>query len=145
MPQRCTVCDHPHRGEIDLALVGDRAAKRRIASQHGLTERAVRNHKANHLHQTLAKSQDAQEVAQADDLLRQMRALQAKTLSILLRADRTGDLRTALAAIREARGNLELLASLVGELDERPEVNILLSTDWSATRTALMEALAPFP
>ncbi len=44
---------------------------------------------------TLAKATEAQEVSRADDLLRQARAL-------LLRADRSSDLRTALAAVREA-------------------------------------------
>jgi hypothetical protein len=42
--------------------------------------------------------------------------LQNRALSILDRADESGDLRTALSAIREARSNLELLAKLLGEL-----------------------------
>ena len=62
-------------------------------------------------------------------MLRQVRALQSKTLSILLQAEGAGDLRTALAAIREARGNVELLAKLSGELDERPVVNLDLSPE----------------
>ncbi len=44
---------------------------------------------------TLAKATQAQEVSRADDLLAQARAL-------LLRADRSSDLRTALLAVREA-------------------------------------------
>ena len=37
--------------------------------------------------------------------------------AILARAERSGDLRTAFSAIREARGNLELLAELLGRLN----------------------------
>jgi len=44
-------------------------------------------------------------------------------------------LRTALSGIREARGNVELLAKLRGELDERPVVNILVAPQWIALRT----------
>ena len=48
-------------------------------------------------------------MAAADDLLGQVRALRSKAMSILLAAERQGDLRTALAGIREARACLELL------------------------------------
>jgi len=44
---------------------------------------------------TLVKAAQAQEASRADDLLAQARAL-------LLRADRSSDLRTALLAVREA-------------------------------------------
>jgi hypothetical protein len=87
----------------------------------------------------------AAEVAQADDLLDQVWDLQRRALDILDRAEETRELRTALSAIREARGNLELLAKLLGELDERPTVNILVSAEWVPVRAAMMEALDPYP
>ena len=59
---------------------------------------------------TLAKAAQAQEVSRADDLLAQARALQSETLSLLLRADRASDLRSALECVREARSNVELLS-----------------------------------
>ncbi len=40
----------------------------------------------------------------------------AKTLSLLLRADRSSDLRTALSCVREARSNVELLAVTMRQL-----------------------------
>jgi hypothetical protein len=43
---------------------------------------------------------------------------------------------------------VELLAKLSGELDERPQVNILnvaASPEWLATQAAMLQALAPFP
>ena len=59
---------------------------------------------------TLAKAAQAQEVSRADDLLAQARALQSETLSLLLRADRASDLRSALECVREARSTVEELA-----------------------------------
>jgi hypothetical protein len=109
VPRSCTVCEHPEREAIDHALVGD-SSNLSVSSLFGVSESAVRRHKANHLPAALAKAQDAEEASRADDLLRQVRALQSKTLSILLAAEGAGDLRTALGAIREARGNVELLA-----------------------------------
>jgi hypothetical protein len=60
-------------------------------------------------------------------------------------AETTRQHRTALSAIREARSNLELLAKLLGEPDERPVTNVLVSAEWVSVRTAMMEALDPYP
>jgi hypothetical protein len=86
-------------------------------------------HESGAIPSFLAKAQEAREVAKADDLLSDVRGLQERALGILDKAEDAGDRRTALGAIREARGNLELLAKLLGELDERP-VNVLLSPEW---------------
>ena len=101
-------------------------------------------HKANHLPAKLVLATAAEEVAQADDLLDQVRDLQGRAYAILNRAEKTGELKTALSAIREARGNLELLAKLLGELDERPVVNLNLSPEWLELRTVIVGALEPY-
>jgi hypothetical protein len=115
MPRNCTVCEHPQRVEIDRALVGD-ASNRSLASLYDVSEAAVRRHKANHFPTKLAKAHEAEEIAQADDLLAEVRALQQRTLAILEAAEESQQHRTALAAIREARSNLEMQTKLVGEL-----------------------------
>ena len=144
MPRRCTVCDHPERRGIDEALVSG-VPYRSVAKRFGLSESAVYRHKTEHLPARLLKARGAKEVAQADGLLEQVRNLQTHALDILERAEKVGDLRTALAAISQARGNLELLGKLAGELDERPVVNVLVSGEWVAIRTAMLETLAPYP
>jgi hypothetical protein len=90
-------------------------------------------------------AQAAEEVAQADSLLEQVRDLQSRAYGILDKAEAADDLRTALGAIREARGNLELLAKLLGELDERPTLNVTVSPEWLELRTVIVGALEPHP
>jgi len=53
---------------------------------------------------------DAADVARGDDLLARVRDLEDRALRILDRAERAGELRTALHAIREARSTIQLLA-----------------------------------
>src|SRR5215212_11234385 len=144
MPRTCTICEHPQRGEIDEALVGG-ASNRSAASLYDVSEAAVRRHKGNHLPAKLVMAKAAEEVAEADSLLEQVRDLQYKALGILNKAEEAGELRTALGAIREARGNLELLAKLLGELDERPQVNVLVSPQWLELRAVVVSALGPHP
>jgi transposase-like protein len=144
MPRRCTVCDHLERHGIDEALVTG-APYRSVAKRFGLSESAVYRHKTDHLPAHLLKAREAEEAAQADDLLEQVRNLQAHALDILERTEKVGDLRTALAAISQARGNLELLGKLAGELDERPVVNLNVSSEWLELRALIVTALQPHP
>ena len=105
----------------------------------------VRRHKGKHLPAKLVMAQAAEEVAEADTLLGQVKGLQARAYAVLDKAEEAGELRTALSAIREARGNLELLAKLLGELDERPVVNLNVSPEWLELRAVIVTALEPHP
>jgi hypothetical protein len=143
MPRTCTICSHAERAAIEAAIVAG-TSNRVISRQFHVSHDAVRRHKADHLPARLAEAHEAREVSQADELLKQVRALQASALRILIRAEREDDRRSALAAIREARSNLELLAKLLGELSAAPQVNILLAPEWVTVRAAIMDALAPY-
>jgi hypothetical protein len=145
VPRKCTVCTHPDRGAIDEALVGATALSALSAKYRDISEDALGRHKANHLPAKLVMAAAAEEAAQADNLLDQVRDLQGRAYGILDKAESAGDLRTALGAIREARGNLELLAKLLGELDERPVVNLTLSPEWLELRAMIVGALEPHP
>jgi len=144
MPRRCTVCDHPKRHSIGETLVSG-APYRSVAKRFGLSESAVYRHKVEHLSTHLLKAKEVEETTRADDLLEQVKDLQVHALDILERAEKTGDLRTALAAISQARGNLELLGKLAGELDERPIVNLNVSPEWLELRAVIVGALEPHP
>lgn len=129
---------------IDAALLR-RGSNRDVAGRFGLTKSAVDRHRKEHIPAALAKARDAAEVADADDLLRQAGALRAKAISLLMRAEQEGDLRTALAGVREARGCLELMAKLLGELKDGPTVNVTLAPAWIEVRAAIVAVLAPYP
>lgn len=144
MARTCTVCRHPDRPAIDQALVSHRPF-RDIAGRFGVSKSAAVRHHDDHLPDTLAKARAAAEAARADDLLEQVQALRAKSLQLMLSAERAGDLRTALAGVREARACLELLAELGQQLDRRPTVNLLIAPEWLQARSALIDALQPYP
>jgi hypothetical protein len=144
VPRSCTVCEHPEREAIDRGLVGG-ASNRSVASLYDVSEASVRRHKGNHLPAKLVMAEQAAEVTEASNLLSQVQDLQGRALAILDKAEGTGNLRTALGAIREARSNLELLAKLLGELDERPVVNLHLSPEWLELRAVIVGALEPHP
>ena len=144
MPRSCTVCSLPRREAIDRALVGG-ASNRSVASLYDVSEAAVRRHRTNHLPARMVMAEKAAELVEADNLLDQVGDLQRRALGILDRAEEAGELKTALSAIREARGNLELLAKLLGELDERPVMNLNISPEWLQLRAVIVGALERHP
>jgi hypothetical protein len=82
---------------------------------------------------------------QADDLLSQVRTLQERAIRLLDASEGAGNYRAAIMGIREARGCLELLAKLQGQLDDRPVVNVLISPQWVQLRTVILSTHAAYP
>ncbi len=147
MPRTCTICNHPKRAAIEAALVAG-TSNRDITRQFGVEKDAVWRHRQTHLPATLLKAHKAREIARADTLLDRIETLYAKVEQVLQRAEaeRTarGDMRI-LAAVREGRETAELLAKLAGQLREGATVNVLVAPGWVTVRTAVVEALVPFP
>ncbi len=142
MPRTCSICSHAEKDVIEEALVAGESTGKLAGRYRTIHERALRRHRDNHLPAKLVLAHEAEEVATADNLLEKVQDLQSRTLAILDKAEAAGDLRTALGAIREARGNVELLAKLLGELDERPQVNVIMIAP--EVRDAIVRALTPY-
>ena len=142
MPRTCTICTHESRPKIDQALVARRPF-RAIAGQYGVSKSALVRHHDDHLPTALVKAQAATEAAQADALLAQVVDLRDKALDVLDTAQESADLRAAIGAIREARGCVELLAKLAGQLKDAPTVNILVSSEWQGLQAVILQALEP--
>ena len=144
MPRVCLTCRHPEREAIDQAVLGGRADLE-IAAEYGVSSHSIRRHRLAHIAQLMARAIEVRDSVNGSLLLAQVHALHDKALALLAKAEAAGDYRGALQGIREARGCIELLARLLGELDESPKVAILLSPEWATVRALLMTALAPFP
>jgi hypothetical protein len=144
MPRSCTVCGHAARTAIDKALAGG-ASNRSLASLYDVSEAAVRRHRANHLPALVARAQEAEDVREALDVVKQLKAINAASLHILKEARERGKQATALAAIDRIHRQIELQAKLLGELDDRPQVNVLVSPQWLELRTTIITALERHP
>jgi hypothetical protein len=144
MPRSCTICAHPNRDEIDQALVSG-AAFPGLVAEYRVSKDALSRHRAGHIAPVLVKAQEAADAARGESLLDQLRELQRRTLGLLDQAEAAGKLTPAVLAVGQARGNLELMAKLLHELDERPIINLLIAPEWLTVRAALVEALRPYP
>ena len=115
MPRTCTICANPDIQGIDQALVAG-TPYRAVAERFEISPPSLYRHQQGHLPATLLKARGVPEVAHADGLIAQLQSLQQKALEILNRAEGSGDLRSALSALRELRGTVELTARLSGQM-----------------------------
>jgi serine phosphatase RsbU (regulator of sigma subunit) len=138
------ICQHPDRESIDKALARQ-TSNRELARVYSLSEASIRRHKANHLPARVARAQEAEDVREALDVVRQLKAINAASLHILKEAREQGKQGTALAAIDRIHKQIELQAKLLGELDDRPQVNVLVSPQWLELRTTIITALDHHP
>src|SRR5664279_248237 len=116
MPRLCTVC---HSGEnreaIDSALCLGQPF-RSIARQFGVSAPALARHKAGHLSPAVAVVAAERAVSSARSALQRIESLAAKVEAAMDRAEKGGQSSVFLAAARELRSSVELLAKLSGEL-----------------------------
>lgn len=145
MPQRCTVCAHPERRAIDKALAIGQETVRDIAGRTGLSRMALWRHKDDHLPARLAKAQEATDVRAALDVVQQLKAINAASLEVLAQAREQKRGGLVLFAVDRIQKQIELQAKLLGELDDRPTINVLVAPEWLTLRAALFQALSPYP
>lgn len=144
---KCSVCRHPERDTLERELIAG-LTLRDAADKYALGKDALGRHKRNHLSKALKAVQERREMAGAQKAVDRAEELYVKASAILEGAEQEGQGALALSAIKELRATVELLAKLTGELDERPQVNVLnvsSSPEWLAIQQAMLESLAPFP
>ncbi len=152
MGRKCTVCSLPNRDEIDNLLASHALSFRAISRQYELSKDAVRRHvrglgaeEESHIAKRLRQAYDDEEFRHALDLVRQFKAINAAALAILREARQQQRPTTALQAIDWVQRQLELQLKVAGDLDERPQINILMHPEYIEARTLIVRALEPFP
>jgi hypothetical protein len=146
VPRACTVCMSPDRDAVDAAIV-ERVPFRTIAHRFAVTRDAAMRHRA-HVSASLMAVQRRRDTRNGETLADRIESLYTRASAILDAAETEGRSTVALAAVRELRAIVELLGKLTGEIDDRPQmnvVNVLASPDWIAIRSTVLDALTPFP
>ena len=143
MSRNCTICTHDEAHAINVALV-HRDPYRHVASGYEVSTGDLQRHAREHLPELLVKAKDAVEVAEADSLLDRVEGLYKRTEAILEAAEGNSEWGTALQAIRECRGNLQLLGRVTKELQDAPTLHLHLNPEWLELRAVIVDVLEPY-
>jgi hypothetical protein len=147
MARACSICLHASREGIDQALVAGRSY-RDVARQYGGTKDSMSRHHKGHLSPAMVRVAQRREERGAQTALARLEHIYEKANRVLDAAEEAGSTGIQLAAIRELRSTIELLAKVSGEL--KPEggavtVNILQSPEIQRYIVVIREVLADQP
>ena len=149
------MCLHPEKLAIEKALVALEPL-RDIAARFSISMSAVARHKGKHLLPQLAKirqsavhpemteialeqkAREADEVRQALDVLKQLKAINAACLEVLTKARASGTDAPLLRAVDRIHRQIELQSRLLSKLQETPPVDIVVSPEWQRIRHLLL-------
>jgi hypothetical protein len=109
----CTICSAAQRQAIEAELVTGCAVSA-IARKFAVSRDSLTRHKAKCVREVVEKQMENL----ATSLVEELSGLHAITRNLLESARQAEDTRTALAAVRESRENLTLLARLTGQFDQ---------------------------
>lgn len=143
MARTCSVCVHEAGWQIDLELVR-RVSYRKISEHFKISQAALSRHAQEHLPAKLLAAQDAEEVADADLLKRELEAEKTDIARLKTKAEDAADYKTALQACDKALKALELQAKLAQLINDAPTINLYLSTEWLELRAVIVGALQPY-
>lgn len=146
MTQTCRTCRHPKREKIEAAILAGQTI-RGTALAFDLTPSSVDRHARHCIKRDISVSRKRKMVSDGDSILDKVGKLEAEARRLKAKAEKKGDIRTALSAVRELTRICELMAKLHGELKDGPTVNVAIvqSLEWQQLRTRIVSALAPHP
>jgi hypothetical protein len=158
MGRRCSICDHPNRPEIELA-VSRRVGVRQIAQKWGVSMWAISRHALNHLppqvRSALAATGlpspldlDALRKSESEGLLQTLVNQRARLFRLLDAAEEVCDLKAATSVHGRITDNVALVAKLLGEITTHSQTTVnqlVVSPEYLTLRSKLLVALAPFP
>jgi len=152
MPKPCSICTHKKLQEINAELAIE-TPYREISRKFKVSKSALNRHR-QHLPVPLLEAAQRLKVEEAaaattgdPDVLTQVKDLNKRATRILTDCETDKDRHHEIAAMREARGLLELQGKLMGAFSPDPpvQVTIINNPQWMAIRTVILQTLEPFP
>jgi len=142
--KKCLVCTSPDKDAINEKMIAGLSV-RKLAEEYDISKSAMAAHRSNHLPALMVKAKQLNEVDSATRLVEQIEKLYMRAYQIIDKAEQKEKFAPAVAAIREARGSLELLAKISGDLKSGTHLTLIYSPQWITLRQVLVKALEPFP
>jgi hypothetical protein len=142
--RRCHVCRGPHEHDVNLALLSGEPV-RSIGQRYGYSKSSLLRHFHRCIPQSLVMARQSKKIGEAEFVTAELCKMVRNTKHIMALAEKAGDTRTSLMAIRELRGLYEVLSRPVAQSNPAAQVNILVAPELLALREEILKAIEPFP
>ena len=117
MPQKCSICKHSNKLEMEREYMRGQPVLQ-IANSYDVSQSSLQNHLNHHLSRQLVQAYDQKRLSESENIIGEVEELLRRTKRILTEAEDEGKYNLALSAIREARGSYELLSKIAYALHQ---------------------------
>lgn len=148
--RQCSVCGHRRRAALEAEIL-NATPLMQIEKRFGVGRNSLQRHRDKHMRGEVEAAKAAREfeaLERGGSVLERLGALDSRMAAIVDEAMALDDKSTAIRAIREVRGLIELRAKLTGELKDGggSVTNITVNnTEFRNLQVAIVQALQPFP
>ena len=142
---KCKLCAYEGRAEIEQAVATHKLSYTAAGKKVGCSKTAIQRHMDHHVSIKVMKAANGVEAREGLDVLEQVLESHKIVWDIVVNAYENGDMRTALSAIDTETRQLKLAALVSGQLNEAPQVNIMLDAQYLELQTFIVQALEPYP
>ena len=125
MARHCTVCDSPHRREIDRCLV-EGTSRLGVANRYGLAETSVRRHVESHLPARLRRAAEVSRTTESRSLRDRIESIVSHLEQMGEVAKASGDRKAYVEMARELLRALELQGKVSGEIQAGVHVTVAI-------------------
>ncbi len=144
MARQCLVCQHEQKAAIDRELAAGKSL-RDLSALFRVSEDSLARHRDAHIFPVVVRAQEAEDITRGLDVVKQLKAINGVTMQILHEARQQKNPDVALRAVDRIQKQLELQAKLLGDLDERPVVSVVVSAEWLQLRGLIIATLGSYP
>jgi len=144
MARQCLVCQHEQKAAIDRELAAGKSL-RDLSALFRVSEDSLARHRDAHISPVVVRAQEAEDITRGLDVVKQLKAINGVTMQILHEARQQKNPDVALRAVDRIQKQLELQAKLLGDLDERPVVSVVVSAEWLQLRGLIIATLGSYP
>lgn len=123
MARPCTVCRHPGREEIDAALAGG-ASLAEVGGRFGLKRMALSKHRRDDLPASLTRAVEVVADRRGESLAEEINRKKREAEEIGKQAQRDGDGRTALMAVKVYSDLVELMLKAAALVNQQTDQKI---------------------
>jgi hypothetical protein len=140
------MCKHPDREELERKIASKELSMTAAANLANSNKATVSRHMRNCVASRVRESMKPEPITvEGLNVVNALTTSHEKTLEILADSLNEGDRRIALLAIQTENKQLELMAKLTGQLNEAPQLNILMNPEFMRLKSVILTTLAPYP
>jgi hypothetical protein len=132
----CSICTHPQRQAIDLALLNRTATLTVLGQQHRLSKSALHRHK-QHLLKKVAQAKDRFQDMLKEGYLLTLNKLLERVQRLAHKAEAEDNSRLLLQAVRQGTSIIKFMAKLEDSLRPETVCRLLASPQWTASGSLL--------